>query len=285
MEADTALPDAHAHELATGARFAFGENWSRFLSTVDEERIGEACRSLRLMLNVESLNGSTMLDIGCGSGLFSLAAVRLGAELVHSFDFDPASVGCAQELRRRYAPDARWTTEQGSALDRGYVGSLGRFDLVYSWGVLHHTGDMLTAMDNVALPVAPGGTLFVSIYNDQGRRSRRWRLIKRIYNQLPAALRTPFVVLVMGPRELRSAVGAAIRLKPQVYVKAWTQYKQARGMSRWHDLVDWCGGYPFEVAKPESVFDFYRQRGFSLKGLKTAGGGLGCNEFVFEKER
>ncbi len=281
----TTISETHSREVARGERFQFGENWRRFLGTLDDERIEEAKRSLGEALELGSLSGLRMLDIGNGSGLFSLAAVLLGADAVHSFDFDPASVGCAQELKQRYAPDSDWEIEPGSALDRTYIESLGQFDLVYSWGVLHHTGDMHTALDNVALAVAPGGRLFISIYNDQGRRSRRWARIKHTYNSLPESLRTPFVVAVMGPRELRSAVGNTVRGKPQAYVRAWTGYKRSRGMSRWHDLVDWCGGYPFEVAKPEAIFDFYRERGFRLLKLKTCGGSLGCNEFVFEREQ
>lgn len=66
--------------------------------------------------------------------------------------------------------------------------------------------------------------------------------------------------------------------------KAWDDKKKNRGMSVWHDLVDWVGGYPFEVAKPEEIFDFYRTKGFTLVRLKTCGGGLGCNEYVFIKK-
>lgn len=271
----------YSEQVGSGQRFEFGENWQRFLSTLDAERLATAGRSLQEMLSVDSLSGMTVLDVGCGSGLFSLAAVQLGAERVHSFDFDPVSVACAVELRRRYGPESTWTIEQGSALDAGYLRSLGQFDLVYSWGVLHHTGDMSRAMKNVAACVADDGRLFISIYNDQGRLSRRWHGVKRTYNALPKRLRTPFVVVVMGPRELRSALAALVRGHPQTYVRGWTQYRRNRGMSRWHDLVDWCGGYPFEVAKPEEVFDFYRTRGFLLEKLKTCGGGLGCNEFVF----
>ncbi len=273
--------ETHAKQVARGERFEFGENWRRFLSALSDERIAEARRSLQDALELTSLEGLSMLDIGSGSGLFSLAAITLGAERVHSFDFDPLSVACGRELKRRYAAHAQWTIEPGSVLDRDYVASLGQFDLVYAWGVVHHTGAMFAAMASASLAVAPRGQLLISIYNDQGNRSRRWRTIKRIYNSLPPRLRPPFVIAVMLPREVRAAIGATVRLRPQSYVREWTEYKRQRGMSRWHDAVDWCGGYPFEVAKPEEVFEFYRSRGFTLRKLRTCGGGWACNEFVF----
>jgi len=276
--------NTYANEVAAGQRFEFGENWHNFLSVLDEERVAEARASLCTMLGVSSLDGMSFLDIGSGSGLFSLAAAQLHARRVHSFDFDSTSVGCTQELKRRFLPDSEsWTIERGSALDRVYLLSLGTFDIVYSWGVLHHTGNMMQALENAALPVAPGGRLFISIYNDQGLRSRMWRTIKRTYNRLPEGMRTPYVVLVMAPQELMSAALALARLQPGRYARTWTEYKRRRGMSRWHDLVDWVGGYPFEVATPELVFDFYRERGFSLVQLKTCGGSLGCNQFVLVK--
>jgi 2-polyprenyl-6-hydroxyphenyl methylase/3-demethylubiquinone-9 3-methyltransferase len=60
-------------------------------------------------------------------------------------------------------------------------------------------------------------------------------------------------------------------------------YRKMRGMSAIHDWKDWLGGYPFEVAKPGAILDFFRQRGFELRKLTTCGGGLGCNEFVFSR--
>jgi 2-polyprenyl-3-methyl-5-hydroxy-6-metoxy-1,4-benzoquinol methylase len=273
----------HAAEVAGGERFEFGENWSRFLSTLDEAKIAKAEESLRAMLEVEDLSGRSFLDIGSGSGLFSLAARRLGAR-VHSLDYDPNSVACAMELRRRFFNgDAEWVVQEGSALDEEYIRSLGLFDVVYSWGVLHHTGEMWRALANAALPVAPAGKLFVAIYNDTGSQSTRWKWIKRTYNRLPRLLRPPFALAMMAPEEGKAMLRSLVLLRPSEYARRWTRYDENRGMSRWHDIVDWVGGHPYEVAKPEEIFDFYRERGFNLTKMKCGGVGLGCNEFVFEK--
>jgi 2-polyprenyl-6-hydroxyphenyl methylase/3-demethylubiquinone-9 3-methyltransferase len=259
-------------------RFAFGANWSRFLANLTDERIRQAEESIRHMLHVSDLRGRRFLDIGCGSGLFSLAARRLGAS-VFAFDYDPQSVACAEELKRRYFPDdPAWTTCRGSALDADFLSSLGQFDIVYSWGVLHHTGDMWRALTNVVPLVEPGGTLFISIYNDQGYLSRRWTAVKRTYNRLPPAIRwllPVFFFIVLWWRQL--AIDT-IKLHPLRNVSY-----RGRGMSAWTDMVDWVGGYPFEVAKPEAIFEFYRDRGFQLQMLKTCGGGIGCNQYVFTR--
>ena len=185
-----------AAEIAEGQRFEFGQNWSRFLAILDDTRIEAAVQSLRAMLGVERLDGARFLDLGSGSGLFSLAARRLGAR-VHSFDYDARSVACTRELKRRYfADDPAWVVEAGSVLDRDYLGSLGRFDVVYAWGVLHHTGALWNALDNVVGLVGEGGRLYVAIYNDQGGASRRWTMVKRIYNGSPRVVQWPLVLTV-----------------------------------------------------------------------------------------
>ena len=274
----------HAIEIARGTRFEFGKNWARFLGSLDETRIAQAQESLRTMLETTHLEGKSFLDIGSGSGLFSLAARRLGAR-VHSFDYDPDSVACTRELKRRYFQgDEEWTIEEGSALDADYLRSLGAFDVVYSWGVLHHTGHMWHALENAALPVAPGGKLFIAIYNDQGSRSGRWEWIKKTYNNLPQFLKIPFAVAVSAPSEAKAILRAVVTLNPGEYLRSWTQYDPTRGMNRWRDIIDWVGGYPYEFAKPEEIFDFYRARGFQLTRMNCGGVGLGCNEFVFVRD-
>jgi 2-polyprenyl-3-methyl-5-hydroxy-6-metoxy-1,4-benzoquinol methylase len=268
-------------ETPEDVRFAFGNNWRAFVELVDEPRIGAAMDSLVGALKTTDLSGRTFLDAGCGSGLFSLAAHRLGAR-VRSFDVDPESVAATAELRRRFAPDGGWTIEQGSILDERFVRDLGQFDVVYSWGVLHHTGDLWGAMDTASRLVAPRGLLYISVYNDQGFESRMWRHVKYRYTTSGPLIRP---ILIAGGAAylwrwwpLRKLVRLAcrdhcVRSRPP----------RARGMSVKHDLVDWVGGYPFEVARPERVFDFVHRRDCELRYLKTCGGGFGCNEYVFER--
>ena len=266
-------------------RFEFGENWEKFLKVLDESRILEAETSLKKMLEIEDLENERFLDIGSGSGLFSLAARRLGAK-VYSFDYDPLSVACTQELKRRYFPnDASWRIDQGSVLNITYLNSLGEYDIVYSWGVLHHTGNMWMALGNVIPLVREGGKLFISIYNDQGILSQFWKSVKRLYNRSSKPIRALLILWVGSFLETSAALVRLFRGQNLLPFKSWKEKKKNRGMSVWHDLIDWVGGYPFEVAKPEEVFDFFQKRGFLLKRLKTCGVGLGCNEFVFVRKQ
>jgi 2-polyprenyl-6-hydroxyphenyl methylase/3-demethylubiquinone-9 3-methyltransferase len=268
-------------ELADGERFRFGENWAEFLERLDDTRIAEAEKSLKEKLGVDSLAGLSFLDIGCGSGLFSLAARRLGA-VVRSFDYDPVSAACAMELKKRFfLDDGDWKVDSGSGsiLDDDYVDALGLFDVVYSWGVLHHTGNMTKALDNAGKLARDGGLLFISIYNTQWATGM-WKKIKRFYNKSPGpakrimgtafywyvAARGAMADIVSGkdPRERFRGVGR-------------------RGMNIKRDALDWLGGYPFQTARPDEIFRFYRDRGFTLVDITTRGGGSGCNEFVFRK--
>lgn len=270
-------------EIENGERFEFGQNWSQYLHGVNEDKILSAIESLTQNLDLEDLNGKSFLDIGCGSGLFSLAAYRLGAD-VHSLDYDPNSVVCANILRNKYNISDRWKIETGDVLNKSQLEKLGLFDIVYSWGVLHHTGSMWEAIENVANCVKPKGLLFISIYNDQGKASIRWGKIKRTYcksSRIGKIIIKEICVCYLGFKWVMAKLiyGELPRIG-----KAYKKYETKRGMTVKTDITDWVGGYPFEVAKPEEIFDFLKKKGFTLEKLKTCGGNLGCNEFVMKKE-
>lgn len=265
------------HEIASGDRFAFGKNWRNFLDTLNDTRIEEAVKSLCEMLSVSSLDGKTFLDIGSGSALYSLAARKLGAQ-VTSFDFDPNSVACAEKLKVRYFPqDPHWQILQGSVLDTSFINSLGTFDIVYSWGVLHHTGQMWKALEHAAHPVKAKGQLFIAIYNDQGWLSGLWLKIKRAY--CSSALGKFLTILVFFPYFFaRTFAKSIVTGKNQ-----WSEYKRLnRGMSVVHDWHDWLGGYPFEVASVEAIRSFYQQKNFKLSKLVSTNS-WGNNQFVFTR--
>lgn len=259
-------------------RFSFGRNWQAFAAELSPAQIEQARRHLADLIGPDRIAGARFLDVGCGSGLASLAARELGAT-VHAFDYDPDSVSCARALRDRFRPDdPDWQIEHGDVLDERYLAALGRRDIVHAWGVLHHTGDMWRAVANTARLASPGGTVALAIYNDQGWPSRAWGLVKRTYCALPPALRpfvlAPAAVRLWGPTVLRDALSGSP-------LRTWRRYSEDRGMSPWHDVVDWVGGYPFEVATPELVVARCAELGLALRH-EMRRGGIGCNEFVFD---
>ena len=261
-------------------RFEFGENWQQFLKLVDDEHICEAERSLSEMLEASDLSRMCFLDVGCGSGLFSLAARRMGAR-VHSFDYDEQSVLCTQELKRRFFHnDEKWSIEQASVLDRAYLRSLTKFDIVYAWGVLHSTGAMWQSLENVTIPLARGGKVFISIYNHQRFWSSFWALVKRFYIFSPALVRTMLVYFFY----LYYCTGLFVfDILRGIHPLARHRSPCYRGMNMCIDVRDWIGGWPFEVAVPSEIVNFFRDRfSFVLIKIRTCGDRHGCNEFVFQ---
>lgn len=284
----TAKTDHTTHDkFHLSGRFRFGRNWRRFLRTVDERSIREAERRLIEFLGVSSLSGQTFLDVGSGSGLHSLAARRLGADVM-SFDYDPESVQATRDLRDKFGFEAdKWRVEIGSVLDSEYLESLGKFDIVYSWGVLHHTGAMWEALQKVQIPVKDGGKLYIAIYNDKGEVSRWWSQRKRQYCSLPFILKPIYFVWVYTPVELKKSglFGRSQKRRQRLpeYVRSWRNYKENRGMSGFYDMIDWIGGYPYEFAKAEDLVSFYEKSGLRLVRL-ARNDGTGNHELVFVKD-
>jgi 2-polyprenyl-6-hydroxyphenyl methylase/3-demethylubiquinone-9 3-methyltransferase len=181
-------------------------------------------------------------------------------------------------LREKFEiPESRWAIERGSVLDASFVESLGRFSYVHSWGVLHHTGTMWSAIENVIrYNRAPGGLLHLALYNKH-RTSPRWLAIKRWCN------RSPRLAFPLVKWAYISALFAKMSLRLKSPVKYVREYNAERGMNFFRDIDDWVGGLPYEFASPGEVVDFLSERGFSLARLKTTDS-CGCNEFLFKRE-
>jgi SAM-dependent methyltransferase len=257
--------------------FAFGENWARFLTALSDDRIEHATRSVGTLVGCD-LRDKTFIDIGSGSGLFSLAARKLGAR-VRSFDYDPYSVACTQELRRRFFPrDEAWTVDQGSVLDERYLATLGQFDVVFSWGVLHHTGSMWVAIENAGRLVRAGGLFVIGIYNFRGGRrgTATWAKLKRWYCKAPRWQRVAWEYTYLA-WELASLT--AVGRNP---IRMIREYHARRGMSWRRDATDWLGGYPYEAATPGQILEFVRRKFNFVLVRQNIDCGLGVSEFVFE---
>ena len=263
-------------------RFEFGKNWQSFSNYIDHHVIQTAQSSLEDLFNTNNLRGKTFLDVDCGSGLFSLAAYNMGANVV-SFDFDTDSVECAKEIRRLYASeDSNWVIQQGSILDESYLSGLNKFDIVYSWGVIHHTGDLWKAFSNLIELVSSDGIVCVAIYNDQGTKSKVWNLVKNFYNKTPKFVRPCFALSTFIGMNFFSFLYHIFKFKMIFYLKNIKNYRSNRGMNLYNDWVDWIGGYPFQVASVAVVKEFLIDNGFEVNITRSVSS-FGNNEFVARK--
>lgn len=261
--------------------FSFGKNWSDFLdSAFDENRLNIAKQSLIDFLGgEEKISGKTFIDIGCGSGLFSLAALLLGAKEVVSVDIDENSVACARRLRERFQQLKNWKVLTGSALDKDFILSLGQFDIVYSWGVLHHTGNMYQALDNVSNLMKPDGIFYLALYN----RCRSWWIgtstfwlkVKKLYNHSGVTGKR----LIFYCYVVYFFLDSFIALKNPF--KRMKSFKR-RGMNWEHNVIDWLGGYPYEFAGPDEIVNHFSPQGIFCTKM-TNSYGLACVEYLLQK--
>jgi 2-polyprenyl-6-hydroxyphenyl methylase/3-demethylubiquinone-9 3-methyltransferase len=279
-------------QAATGAataaddvRFAFGKNWASYAGVLDDAGVDQAESGLQALLGPGALAGKRFLDIGSGSGLHALAALRLGAAEVCAFDIDADSVATTEAMLRRRAPGSAFQVLHRDILTVEPQDFQG-FDVVYSWGVLHHTGRMHEAMRRAAALVSPGGLFACALYRKTWLCGL-WAIEKRWYAQ------------ASGPQQAaaRAVYRGLVRLgclaTGRRYREHVRNYRVNRGMDFDHDVHDWLGGYPYESIAPSEVDRLLAELGFEAvarnvrNDLKSRSGllGSGCDEYVFRHVR
>jgi 2-polyprenyl-6-hydroxyphenyl methylase/3-demethylubiquinone-9 3-methyltransferase len=262
--------------------FNFGENWKNFLKNFDISRLNEAKKDIQNFLGTQNLSNKSFLDVGSGSGLSSLAARSLGAKVL-SFDYNLDSVKCTQSLKLKFFNnDQNWKILKGNVLDINFIKSLGKFDIVYAWGVLHHTGNQWKSLRNLMCTCKSGTLLHLALYNDQGLESKRWLDIKKRYQKIPNFLKTLYVFYIYFPSEFKNFMYFFKIGQPSLYFKKIINYKKSRGMSYFYDMIDWVGGYPFEVSTPQKVIIFLKKNNFLIKKI-IKNTGYGNNIYLAKK--
>lgn len=266
-----------------GCHFAFGKNWASYAQGITERDIREAERGLQRLLGADGLAGTTFLDIGCGSGLHCLAALRLGASKVVACDIDPISVKTTESVLAKFAPSATYEVIERSvfALD---VATIGRFDVVYSWGVLHHTGDLVRALRIAASLVAPGGSFLLALYR-KTLFCALWKREKKWYAKASPKQQALARKLYVAGYAIR------LRLVGKSLASHTASYDSNRGMDFYHDVHDWLGGYPYESMSPVALDHILSEqklghvRSFAVNSVMHRIGifGSGCDEYVYKR--
>ena len=256
-------------------RFLFGKNWQSYAkSALTQERVDHARVAFRNLLGDIPLENQSFLDIGFGQGLSLSLASEAGAKVL-GVDIDSDNLEALNVTYKKVGLAEKPNIMIQSILDTAGLEKpelKEGFNIVHSWGVLHHTGDMALAVKNATSLVKEKGYFVLAIYNRHWS-SLSWKMIKWFYCFSPQLLKNIMITIFY----------------PIIYFAKWcvtgrNPKDKMRGMDFFYDVIDWVGGYPYEYASVEEMKKMVEAHGFKCIKSIRANVPTGCNEFVFVKE-
>jgi ubiquinone/menaquinone biosynthesis C-methylase UbiE len=182
IESSSLLSDDMRQEEGTTQR-VYGKLWDKYET---DEYIKEAYRIIESRFknnefDLSVLKGKTILDMGCGSGRYTIALTKTGAEKVYGIDLGKESIRKAALIAEK-SGIRNIEFDVGSVLDLPYEDNL--FDFIYSNGVLHHTENLEQGINELYRTLKPGGESFLYLYADGGifwySRKKMPRVMKKI---------------------------------------------------------------------------------------------------------
>lgn len=265
-------------QITNKTQFDFGENWVQFTErALTREKVKQAKNDFIRLTSGINLDNIYFLDVGFGQGLSLLIAKQLGCKVL-GCEINPK---CIISLNKTMMHFPSIKTKEipivlGSILEKRILTKLKKrseqgYGIVHSWGVLHHTGNMKLAIENVSSLVQKNGYLILAIYNKHWS-SPMWKIIKKIYGGSPFVIKKTIIYLLYP-----------FILVAKIIVLRKNPFEKNRGMDFYYDTIDWIGGYPYEYASVEEISNLVNTFGFKLIRIIHTQVPTGCNQYVFQK--
>lgn len=222
-----------------------------------------------LFFTPDEVKGKSVLDSGCGTGIFSIIFAKNGAGQVTGIDISPGSLGTAEGLKQKFGlSNARF--EQQDMLHLPYPDAC--FDIVWAWGTVHHTTDPLGAIDGLIRVLKPGGSILLAIYK------------KTKVTWIHEAIRK---TLVRTPRRSWNALAKIMAFFGTPIVWTFKRREKARQGETLSELIlDWYFVPIRHYYKPDEIRTFLEGKGFKIENyLAHSGRFNSSSNFIFKARK